>query len=137
MPSFVWSLVKKISSKTARCNLCSSDIQYCGHTTNIHRHLKEKHLPAYKAKQEELNWRSGPSLCSSTLEEEEDDPQEMVSEGNIDNILTNERQQIPSIVSLRRRCCELTISILVTIFFKFYLSGGFLLFRENTQAHHY
>lgn len=56
--SFVWKLVKRIDSRTVKCTLCLNEVAYCGNTTNIHRHLREKHPQAYKKMAEECNWNS-------------------------------------------------------------------------------
>ena len=37
--------------------LCNDEISNCGNTTNLHRHLKEKHSSAYEVQKGRVAWK--------------------------------------------------------------------------------
>ncbi len=69
--SFIWQLAKKVNSKIARCILYNQDIVYCGNTTNLYQHLKDKHLMQYnKTKMEAAKREWSSELHSSQSQQD-------------------------------------------------------------------
>ncbi len=48
--------MKKLDFRVGRCKLHHEDVRYCGNTTNLHRHLKDKHVEAYNERLQEAIW---------------------------------------------------------------------------------
>ncbi|XP_063044700.1 zinc finger BED domain-containing protein [Engraulis encrasicolus] len=46
--SLVWSFFKKADDRMATCSLCQNQIQYFSSTSNLHRHLKNKHAAEFR-----------------------------------------------------------------------------------------
>uniref|UniRef100_A0A3P8Y3Y2 BED-type domain-containing protein n=1 Tax=Esox lucius TaxID=8010 RepID=A0A3P8Y3Y2_ESOLU len=49
--SVVWSFFRAVDEKKVTCLLCLETVLHCGHTTNMLRHLRTKHLNEYSSKQ--------------------------------------------------------------------------------------
>lgn len=55
--SACWHFCEKIDSVLARCKLCLATVVHDGNTTNLNRHLKEKHRRPYLAYKNSLELR--------------------------------------------------------------------------------
>uniref|UniRef100_A0A674CD97 Centrobin-like n=1 Tax=Salmo trutta TaxID=8032 RepID=A0A674CD97_SALTR len=47
--SVVWSFFRAVDEKKVTCLLCLETVLHCGHTTNMLRHLRSKHLNEYSS----------------------------------------------------------------------------------------
>ncbi|XP_023858375.1 cingulin [Salvelinus sp. IW2-2015] len=56
--SVVWSFFRAVDEKKVTCLLCLETVLHCGHTTNMLRHLRSKHLNEYSSAAASKDMRS-------------------------------------------------------------------------------